>query len=92
MLGQLIGLFELNNLALNVPSPVTRYFEALEDAEAPLRQDERESAAAECFGLREALGEEAGQGVEVSSIRVYWSWCWGAWQLRCQLIQLSSWY
>jgi hypothetical protein len=51
-------MFELNNLALNIPSPVTQYFALLDDPSAPASAAARAAAAEATEGLREALADD----------------------------------
>jgi len=64
--GALVGMFELNNLALAVPAPVARYKELLQDPQqAGVNEAEAAAALAEVTPLLEALGEAADAPAEV---------------------------
>ena len=58
--GSVVGMFEQNNLALNVPSPADVYFAALQDPERVPDADERAALEAAAAPLRAALGGDAG--------------------------------
>lgn len=65
--GSLVGMFELNNLALTVPAPVGRYKAMLMDPTAhDVRPAEAAAALQEVQPLLEALGEEADGPAQVS--------------------------
>jgi hypothetical protein len=58
--GSLVGMFELNNLALTVPAPVGRYKAMLMDPTAHgVRPAEAAAALQEVQPLLDALGDEA---------------------------------
>jgi hypothetical protein len=64
----LVGMFELNNLALSIPAPVAQYQEMLETpAASGLDADSADAALAEVAPLLEALGDSADLPAEVSS-------------------------
>jgi hypothetical protein len=58
--GSLVGMFELNNLALTVPAPVSRYKAMLMHPTAhDVRPTEAAAALQEVKPLLDALGDEA---------------------------------
>lgn len=79
--GSLVGMFELNNLALAVPAPVARYKDMLlHPAEYGVDIDAAAAAVQEVQPLLEALGDDADAPAEVSiwSCRVFeyvWAPC-----------------
>jgi hypothetical protein len=68
--GQLIGIFELNNLAVSVPSPIKEYFDGLSDPDVIPDESERQSALAVTQPLRDALGEAYDTPVQVSTFKI----------------------
>lgn len=64
--GSLVGMFELNNLALTVPAPVARYKALLSDPAAHgVSPAEAAAALDEVTPLLDALGEDADGPAEV---------------------------
>jgi hypothetical protein len=64
--GSLVGMFELNNLALAVPAPVARYKDLLlHPTEYSVDVDEAAAALQEVQPLLEALGDDADAPAEV---------------------------
>lgn len=64
--GSLVGMFELNNLALAVPAPVARYKDMLHHPEeAGLDPQAAADALQQVAPLLDALGEEADTPAEV---------------------------
>lgn len=67
--GSLVGMFELNNLALTVPAPVGRYKAMLLDpASHGVSPAQAAAALQEVQPLLDALGDEADGPAEVSSL------------------------
>lgn len=66
--GSLVGMFELNNLALTVPAPVGRYKALLLDPTAHgVHKVEAAAALPEVKPLLDALGDGADGPAEVST-------------------------
>lgn len=69
--GSLVGMFELNNLALTVPAPVARYKALLADPGAHgVLAVEAAAALAEVTPLLDALGPDADGPAEVRRLQV----------------------
>jgi hypothetical protein len=65
--GSLVGMFELNNLALAVPAPVARYKDMLlHPVESGVDVDAAAAALQEVQPLLDALGDDADAPAEVS--------------------------
>jgi hypothetical protein len=65
--GSLVGMFELNNLALAVPAPVARYKDMLlHPLESGVDVDAAAAALQEVQPLLDALGDDADAPAEVS--------------------------